>query len=63
MLMLIKQGSSTSSESSPSREVVTPMEGVIEDMQSRIKRLERWQAINTVRRVFSSFNVYFNGFC
>ncbi|CAH1450932.1 unnamed protein product [Lactuca virosa] len=42
------QGSSSSSESSPSREVISPIEGAIEDMQSRIKRLERWQAINTV---------------
>ncbi|PWA96192.1 P-loop containing nucleoside triphosphate hydrolases superfamily protein [Artemisia annua] len=46
------QGSSTSSESSPCREVVSPVEGVIEDMQSRIKRLERWQAINTVLWTF-----------
>ncbi|KAJ0449271.1 putative uridine/cytidine kinase [Helianthus annuus] len=46
------QGSSTSSESSPSREVGSPVEGVIEDMQSRIKRLERWQAINTVLWTF-----------
>ncbi|CAH1417011.1 unnamed protein product [Lactuca virosa] len=46
------QGSSSSSESSPSREVISPMEGVIEDMQSRIKRLERWQAINTVLWTF-----------
>ncbi|KAL0446779.1 UNVERIFIED_CONTAM: Uridine-cytidine kinase C [Sesamum latifolium] len=41
------QGSSSASESSPSREA-SPLEGVIEDMQSRIKRLERWHAINTV---------------
>ncbi|KAK6122346.1 hypothetical protein DH2020_043966 [Rehmannia glutinosa] len=41
------QGSSSASESSPSREAC-PLEGAIEDMQSRIKRLERWQAINTV---------------
>ncbi|CAH1417009.1 unnamed protein product [Lactuca virosa] len=47
-----QQGSSSSSESSPSREVISPMEGVIEDMQSRIKRLERWQAINTVLWTF-----------
>ncbi|CAI9278502.1 unnamed protein product [Lactuca saligna] len=46
------QGSSSSSESSPSREAISPMEGVIEDMQSRIKRLERWQAINTVLWTF-----------
>ncbi|XP_076951237.1 uncharacterized protein LOC143624480 isoform X1 [Bidens hawaiensis] len=46
------QGSSTSSESSPSREIVSPVESVIEDMQSRIKRLERWQAINTVLWTF-----------
>lgn len=46
-MLLCEQGSSTSSESSPSREA-SPLEGAIEDMQSRIKRLERWQAINTV---------------
>ncbi|KAJ9563682.1 hypothetical protein OSB04_008842 [Centaurea solstitialis] len=46
------QGGSSSSESSPIREVVSPVEGVIEDMQSRIKRLERWQAINTVLWTF-----------
>lgn len=45
------QGSCTASESSPSREV-SPMEGVIEDMQSRIRRLERWHAINTVLWTF-----------
>ncbi|KAK9223081.1 hypothetical protein WN944_011523 [Citrus x changshan-huyou] len=43
------QGSSSSSESSQCREV-SPVEGIIEDMQSRIKRLERWQMINTVIR-------------
>ncbi|XP_011070624.1 uncharacterized protein LOC105156246 [Sesamum indicum] len=45
------QGSSSASESSPSREA-SPLEGVIEDMQSRIKRLERWHAINTVLWTF-----------
>lgn len=45
----LKQGSSTASESSPSREASSPLEGIIEDMQSRIRRLERWLAINTVR--------------
>ncbi|KAK9277078.1 hypothetical protein L1049_006617 [Liquidambar formosana] len=45
------QGSSSASESSPSREV-SPIEGVIEDMQSRIKRLERWHTINTVLWTF-----------
>ncbi|KAF3432185.1 hypothetical protein FNV43_RR26924 [Rhamnella rubrinervis] len=45
------QGSSSSSESSPSRDV-NPLEGVIEDMQSRIKRLERWHMINTVLWTF-----------
>ncbi|KAL0326898.1 UNVERIFIED_CONTAM: Inorganic pyrophosphatase TTM2, partial [Sesamum angustifolium] len=44
--LLIREGSSSASESSPSREA-SPLEGVIEDMQSRIKRLERWHAINT----------------
>lgn len=42
-----EQGGSSASESSPSRGA-SPLEGVIEDMQSRIKRLERWHAINTV---------------
>ncbi|KAJ8769270.1 hypothetical protein K2173_002198 [Erythroxylum novogranatense] len=45
------QGCCSASESSPTREVV-PMESIIEDMQSRIKRLERWQAINTVLWTF-----------
>lgn len=45
------QGSSTSSESSPSREV-SPLEGIIDDMQTRIKRLERWHTINTVLWTF-----------
>lgn len=42
-----KQGGSSSSESSPSTGV-SPIEGVIEEMQSRIRRLEKWLAINTV---------------
>lgn len=46
-----KQGSSSASDSSPSREA-SPLEGVIEDMQSRIKRLERWHAINTVISIY-----------
>ncbi|XP_038892482.1 uridine-cytidine kinase C isoform X4 [Benincasa hispida] len=46
------QGSSTASESSPSREASSPLEGIIEDMQSRIRRLERWLAINTVLWTF-----------
>ncbi|XP_015895495.3 uncharacterized protein LOC107429338 isoform X1 [Ziziphus jujuba] len=45
------QGCSSSSESSPSRDV-SPLEGVIEEMQSRIKRLERWHMINTVLWTF-----------
>eukprot|EP00268_Persea_americana_P049212 TRINITY_DN5256_c0_g1_i6.p1 TRINITY_DN5256_c0_g1~~TRINITY_DN5256_c0_g1_i6.p1 ORF type:complete len:862 (-),score=150.95 TRINITY_DN5256_c0_g1_i6:387-2972(-) len=45
------QGGSSGSESSPSREAL-PMEGIIEDIQSRIKRLERWHAINTVLWTF-----------
>ncbi|GER39178.1 uridine kinase, partial [Striga asiatica] len=46
------QGSSRSaSESSPTREAC-PLEGVIEEMQSRIKRLERWHAVNTVLWTF-----------
>ncbi|XP_061985546.1 inorganic pyrophosphatase TTM2-like isoform X4 [Populus nigra] len=45
------QGSSSASESSPSREAA-PLEGIIEDMQFRIKRLERWQTINTVLWTF-----------
>lgn len=42
-----KQGCSSASDSSSSR-VVSPIEGVIEEMQSKIRRLERWLAINTV---------------
>ncbi|KAG2709582.1 hypothetical protein I3760_05G246400 [Carya illinoinensis] len=45
------QGSSSASESSPCREV-SPIDGIIEDMQSRIKRLERWHTINTVLWTF-----------
>ncbi|XP_024465924.1 inorganic pyrophosphatase TTM2 isoform X4 [Populus trichocarpa] len=45
------QGSSSASESSPGRDAA-PLEGVIEDMQARIKRLERWHAINTVLWTF-----------
>ncbi|PKI33465.1 hypothetical protein CRG98_046142 [Punica granatum] len=49
--LIQSQGSCSASEASPSREV-TPLEGVIEDMQSRIKRLERWHTINTVLWTF-----------
>ncbi|XP_065856350.1 uncharacterized protein [Euphorbia lathyris] len=45
------QGNCSASESSPRRDGA-PIEGVIEDMQSRIKRLERWQTINTVLWTF-----------
>ncbi|XP_050271608.1 uncharacterized protein LOC126715161 isoform X4 [Quercus robur] len=45
------QGSSSASESSPCREV-PPMEGILEEMQMRIKRLERWHTINTVLWTF-----------
>ncbi|PON78779.1 CYTH-like domain containing protein [Parasponia andersonii] len=45
------QGSCSASESSPSREI-SPIEGVIEDMQSRIRRLERWHTINTILWTF-----------
>ncbi|XP_039068992.1 uncharacterized protein LOC120215340 isoform X1 [Hibiscus syriacus] len=46
-----KQGGGTPSESSHSREA-SPMDSIIEDMQSRIRRLERWQTINTVLWTF-----------
>ncbi|XP_027348583.1 uncharacterized protein LOC113860126 isoform X4 [Abrus precatorius] len=45
------QGCSSASESSPSR-LVSPIEGIVEEMQSRIRRLERWLAINTVLWTF-----------
>ncbi|XP_045813448.1 uncharacterized protein LOC123907292 isoform X2 [Trifolium pratense] len=45
------QGCSSSSESSSSR-VVSPIEGIIEEMQSKIRRLEKWLAINTVLWTF-----------
>ncbi|XP_074290010.1 uncharacterized protein LOC141616774 isoform X2 [Silene latifolia] len=45
------QGSSSSSESSIGREM-TPIDSAIEDLQNRIKRLERWQTINTVLWTF-----------
>ncbi|XP_021746734.1 uncharacterized protein LOC110712494 isoform X2 [Chenopodium quinoa] len=41
------QGSSSASESSPGREGAA-IENAIEELQCRIKRLERWQTINTV---------------
>ncbi|KAL4279593.1 hypothetical protein GQ457_03G010140 [Hibiscus cannabinus] len=46
-----KQGGGTPSESSHGREA-SPMDSIIEDMQSRIRRLERWQTINTVLWTF-----------
>ncbi|KAI5677160.1 hypothetical protein M9H77_08110 [Catharanthus roseus] len=45
--LILTQGCSSASESSP-RKGASPLEGAIEDMQSRIKRLERWHMINTV---------------
>ncbi|KAK9106111.1 hypothetical protein Scep_022955 [Stephania cephalantha] len=45
------QGGGSVAESLPSRGSF-PMEGVIEDMQSRIRRLERWHTINTVLWTF-----------
>ncbi|KAK1264034.1 hypothetical protein QJS04_geneDACA018653 [Acorus gramineus] len=56
------QGGSSGSESSRSRETIS-MDGVIEDMQSRIKRLERWSTINTVlwtflMSVFVGYSLY-----
>ncbi|KAF5751842.1 P-loop containing nucleoside triphosphate hydrolases superfamily protein isoform 1 [Tripterygium wilfordii] len=45
------KGSSSASESSQSREA-SPLEGIIEDMQSRIRRLERRHTINTVLWTF-----------
>ena len=53
------QGSSSASESSPSREAA-PLEGIIEDMQFRIKRLERWHTINTVLTIPSVTPVCFD---
>ncbi|KAK9705274.1 hypothetical protein RND81_07G044300 [Saponaria officinalis] len=45
------QGCSSSSESSMGRETA-PIDSAIEDLQCRIKRLERWQTINTVLWTF-----------
>ncbi|KAI9071436.1 hypothetical protein K1719_046606 [Acacia pycnantha] len=45
------RGSSLASECSPSREA-SPMEGVIEEMQLRIRKLERWLTVNTVLWTF-----------
>ncbi|XP_042488185.1 uncharacterized protein LOC122068399 [Macadamia integrifolia] len=45
------QGNGSASESSTSREI-SPMQSIIEDMQTRIKRLERWHTINTVLWTF-----------
>ncbi|XP_026386842.1 uncharacterized protein LOC113282118 isoform X1 [Papaver somniferum] len=41
------QGNNSVGESSPSRDSL-PMESIIEDMQSRIRKLERWHTVNTV---------------
>ncbi|GAB4828768.1 hypothetical protein Ancab_018428 [Ancistrocladus abbreviatus] len=49
--LIQSQGSSSTSESTAGRGV-SPIESVIEDMQCRIKRLQRWQAINTVLWTF-----------
>ncbi|XP_048502265.1 uncharacterized protein LOC104883873 isoform X3 [Beta vulgaris subsp. vulgaris] len=46
-----QKGSSSSSESSPGREGAA-IDNAIEDLQCRIKRLERWQTINTVLWTF-----------
>ncbi|KAL9254938.1 Uridine-cytidine kinase C-like protein [Drosera capensis] len=48
------QGSSSTSESSQGREV-SPLEGVIDDLQCRVKRLERWQTINTKASIVTGF--------
>lgn len=45
------QGSSAASEASSGRDA-SSLEGVIEDMQNRIRRLERWHTINTVLWTF-----------
>ncbi|KAE9597292.1 putative uridine kinase [Lupinus albus] len=45
------QGCSSASESSSNR-VVSPIGGTIDEIQSRIRRLERWLAINTVLWTF-----------
>ncbi|XP_020519550.1 uncharacterized protein LOC18428685 isoform X1 [Amborella trichopoda] len=45
------QGGSSGSESSPSREAL-PVECIIEDLQLRVKRLERWHMFNTVMWTF-----------
>lgn len=49
--LIQSQGSSSVSGSSPRREI-SPLEGVLEDVQLRIKRLERWHTINTVLWTF-----------
>ncbi|KAL8137583.1 hypothetical protein V2J09_003584 [Rumex salicifolius] len=51
MDFILSQGSSSASECSPGR-IVTPIEATIEDMQCRIKKLERWHTINTVLWTF-----------
>lgn len=46
-LLFFKGNSNSASEASPRRDG-SSIDNVLDDMQSRIKRLERWQAINTV---------------
>ncbi|XP_056696659.1 uncharacterized protein [Spinacia oleracea] len=50
--LIQSQGSSSASESSPGREGLAIDNAIIEDLQCRIKRLERWQTINTVLWTF-----------
>lgn len=57
MFLWTEQGGSTPSESSQSREA-SPMEGIIEDMQCRIRRLERWHTINTVLTLLCFFLLF-----
>ncbi|GMH15170.1 hypothetical protein Nepgr_017011 [Nepenthes gracilis] len=52
MEFIQSQGNSSNSESCTGREA-SPTDSVIEDMQCRIKRLERWQTINTVLWTFT----------
>lgn len=46
-LPFFKGSSNSASEASPRRDG-SSIDNVLDDMQSRIKRLERWHAINTV---------------
>ncbi|KAI3832972.1 hypothetical protein MKW98_025856, partial [Papaver atlanticum] len=45
-MIIQSQGNNSVGESSPSRDSL-PVESIIEDLQTRIRKLERWHTVNT----------------